>query len=73
MSDNGTHTWPELAIGLYEQLTGKNAEIIYTFVPGLLGGELLAKLHEKLASGQESADICPWCSKSVSLSDGIQK
>ena len=31
MSDNGTHTWPELAIGLYEQLTGKNAEIIYTF------------------------------------------
>lgn len=31
MSDNETHTWPELAIGLYEQLTGKNAEIIYTF------------------------------------------
>ncbi|MDH4379233.1 MAG: hypothetical protein QE263_04945 [Vampirovibrionales bacterium] len=26
-----THTWPELAIGLYEQLTGKNAEITYEF------------------------------------------
>ncbi|MAD18895.1 MAG: hypothetical protein CMJ52_01550 [Planctomycetaceae bacterium] len=31
MTENATHTWPELAIGLYEQLTGKNAEIIYTF------------------------------------------
>lgn len=31
MTDKDTHTWPELAIGLYEQLTGKNAEIIYTF------------------------------------------
>ena len=31
MTDTATHTWPELAIGLYEQLTGKNAEIIYTF------------------------------------------
>ena len=31
MSDTDTHTWPELAIGLYEQLTGKNAEIVYTF------------------------------------------
>lgn len=31
MSTAETHTWPELAIGLYEQLTGKNAEIIYSF------------------------------------------
>ncbi len=31
MSANETHSWPELAIGLYEHLTGKNAEIIYTF------------------------------------------
>lgn len=31
MSSNETHNWPELAIGLYEHLTGKNAEIIYTF------------------------------------------
>jgi hypothetical protein len=26
-----TKNWPELAIGLYEQLTGKNAEIKYEF------------------------------------------
>jgi hypothetical protein len=28
-SNNGTTTWPELAIGLYDQLTGRNAEITY--------------------------------------------
>ena len=28
---NDTHTWPELAIGLYDKLTGRNAEITYTF------------------------------------------
>lgn len=26
-----THTWPELAIGLYDKLTGRNAEIKYSF------------------------------------------
>ena len=26
-----THTWPELAIGLYDKLTGRNAEITYEF------------------------------------------
>lgn len=26
-----TNNWPELAIGLYEQLTGKDAEISYSF------------------------------------------
>ncbi len=26
-----TSTWPELAVGLYEQLTGRNAEITYEF------------------------------------------
>ena len=31
MSSTETNTWPELAISLYEHLTGKNAEIIYTF------------------------------------------
>lgn len=31
MSTTETNTWPELAVGLYEQLTGKNAEIIYDF------------------------------------------
>lgn len=26
-----TTTWPELAIGLYDRLTGRNAEITYEF------------------------------------------
>lgn len=28
---NDTKTWPELAIGLYDQLTERNAEIAYNF------------------------------------------
>ena len=32
MTDNTeTKTWPELAIGLYDQLTQRNAEIAYNF------------------------------------------
>ena len=31
MSTDETHTWPELAIGLYDQLTQRNAEIAYQF------------------------------------------
>jgi hypothetical protein len=40
-----THTWPELAIGLYERLTGRGAEITYEFddmevdVPSKVGGD----------------------------------
>lgn len=30
MSDEPT-TWPDLAIGLYDKLTGRNAEITYEF------------------------------------------
>jgi hypothetical protein len=30
-TENGTHTWPQLAIGLYDALTGRNAEITYDF------------------------------------------
>ena len=30
-TQNDTRTWPELAIGLYEQLTGRDAEITYGF------------------------------------------
>jgi hypothetical protein len=29
--DVGTTTWPELAIGLYDKLTGRGAEITYEF------------------------------------------
>ena len=28
---NDTKTWPELAIGLYDNLTGRGAEITYQF------------------------------------------
>lgn len=28
---NETNNWPDLAIGLYERLTGRNAEITYKF------------------------------------------
>ncbi len=30
-SKNMTQTWPELAIGLYDKLTGRGAEITYEF------------------------------------------
>jgi hypothetical protein len=30
-TDNQTQSWPELAIGLYDKLTGRNAEITYEF------------------------------------------
>jgi hypothetical protein len=33
--------WPDLAIGLYDRLTGRNAEIIYEF----------ADMHVKIPSG----------------------
>jgi hypothetical protein len=32
MSSEHTTNWPELAIGLYERLTGKNATITYEFI-----------------------------------------
>ena len=30
-TDQHTNTWPDLAIGLYDRLTGRNAEIVYQF------------------------------------------
>jgi hypothetical protein len=55
MSDEkATSTWPELAIGLYDSLTGRNAEITYdfenmeVFVPAKTGGENVDFAHWKL-------------------------
>ncbi len=31
MASERTQTWPDLAIGLYDKLTGRNAEITYEF------------------------------------------
>ena len=45
-SDTQTTSWPELAIGLYEKLTGRGAEIAYEFddfelmVPSGVGGNV---------------------------------
>lgn len=46
MSDNDhTKNWPDLAIGLYDRLTGRNAEITYRFddlhisIPSGVGSE----------------------------------
>jgi hypothetical protein len=50
-STKATTTWPELAIGLYEQLTKRGAEITYTFdqlkvaVPAGAGEDVNAKWH----------------------------
>ena len=41
MADNHTKTWPDLAIGLYERLTGRNAQITYEF----------ENMHIKVPSG----------------------
>lgn len=30
-NEQHTKTWPDLAIGLYDRLTGRNAEIVYQF------------------------------------------
>lgn len=41
MTEHHTTTWPDLAIGLYERLTGRNAEIAYEFID----------MHVKVPSG----------------------
>jgi hypothetical protein len=51
MSSKHTTNWPELAIGLYEHLTGKNAVIFYEFVD----------LHVNVPSGTgPSAEHAEW-------------
>ena len=41
MSSEHTQNWPDLAIGLYDRLTGSNAEITYAF----------EKMHVQIPSG----------------------
>lgn len=51
MSDTHTRTWPDLAIGLYDRLTGRNAEITYDF----------DNMHLKVPSGTgASAEHAEW-------------
>ena len=50
-SEAETKTWPELAVGLYDKLTGRNAEITYEF----------DNLHIKIPSGTgPSAEHAEW-------------
>lgn len=37
MADKKNETWPDLAINLYDKLTGRNAEITYEFDNFVLG------------------------------------
>ena len=51
MTTEQTTNWPELAIGLYDRLTGRNAEISYEFVD----------MHIKIPSGTgPSAQHAEW-------------
>jgi hypothetical protein len=50
-TDNHTTSWPELAIGLYDRLTGRGAEITYEF----------DQMHVKIPSGTgEQAEHAEW-------------
>jgi hypothetical protein len=51
MTAEHTTNWPDLAIGLYERLTGMNAEIAYEFVD----------MHIKIPSGTgPNAEHAEW-------------
>ena len=51
MSDQHTKTWPDLAVGLYDRLTGNNAEICYHF----------EQMHIKIPSGTgPNAEHAEW-------------
>jgi hypothetical protein len=51
MSAEHTTSWPDLAIGLYDRLTGRNAEITYDF----------DDMHVKIPSGTgDSAEHAEW-------------
>lgn len=49
MPSDQTTTWPDLAIGLYDRLTGRNAEIIYEM------DDLEVQVPSKTGSGAEHA------------------
>lgn len=51
MTSDQTKNWPDLAMGLYDRLTGSNAEITYQFVD----------MHVKIPSGTGStAEHAEW-------------
>jgi hypothetical protein len=51
MADNQTNNWPDLLIGLYDNLTGRRAEITYEF----------DNMHIKIPSGTgPAAEHAEW-------------
>lgn len=48
--NNDTKTWPELAVGLFDQLTARNAEITYNF------DDFKMSVPSKAGQGAEHAD-----------------
>ena len=44
-----TESWPELAIGLYDRLTGRGAEIVYEF------DDMAVEVPNKIGEGAEHA------------------
>ena len=50
MANENTQTWPDLAIGLYDKLTGRNAEITYQF----------ENMEIDVPSGTNSKDSAKW-------------
>ena len=51
MRTDNTTNWPDLAIGLYDRLTGRNAEITYEF----------SDMHVKVPSGTgQQAEHAEW-------------
>lgn len=50
-AENQTTNWPDLAMGLYDRLTGRNAEIAYDF----------DNMHVKIPSGTgDQAEHAEW-------------
>ena len=65
MNDAHTKSWPDLAIGLYDRLTGRNAEITYEF----------DNMHVKIPSGTgQNAEHAEWILSGtikIRTSDGV--
>lgn len=56
-SNNDTRNWPELAIGLYDKLTGRNAEITYEFENFRLGVPSAADSNAATANWQMNGTL----------------
>ncbi len=65
MSSEQTTNWPDLAIGLYDRLTGRGAEIVYEFQ------ELQIKIPSGTGPGAEHANWVLNGKMKISTSDKV--